>query len=196
MTILTTVQSLPAFLLCPSPTAAVELPPHLIGTRAAVAAAQVKRAERCASQRRRKGEPKNFNIGDAVLLKPPKMGKVGKTIGPNRLVCRVVGTTQCFKGVIKYKLRCNAGVLGDTWAPHQLRLAPAAAAAKLQFSGTDVTGVPKVTVTAAMKELSGGGVHCRCRSACGNNCACKKAGVTCGRHCGCKSCKGMNCGNY
>jgi hypothetical protein len=39
-----------------------------MATRSQVAAAHVKNRERIAAQRRPAGEPKNFSVGDAVLL--------------------------------------------------------------------------------------------------------------------------------
>ena len=57
------------------------MPAHLMATRSQVAAAHVKNRERIAAQRRPAGEPKNFSVGDAVLLVPQKCGKVGKAVG-------------------------------------------------------------------------------------------------------------------
>ena len=171
-----------------------ELPAHVAATRAAVATAQDKNRHRIASQRRPGGKPKNFKIGDPVLLKPPKCGRVGSTIDPKRIVCRVVGTAKHF--TVQYKLRCNAGVLQGSYAADYLSRAPPQSAAQLSFMGVEVEGVRVLSLSAAKHELHGVGVHCRCRGACGKHCACLKSGVLCGRHCGCKTSKGHNCGNY
>ena len=90
-----------------------------------------------------------FEVGDAVLLKPPAMGKVGSTIDRSRLVCRVVGVAE---KTGKYVLRCNTGVLKGTYSSgEELRRAPVASAAALQFAaGEDYSAVDVVTLTAAV----------------------------------------------
>ena len=176
---------------------AAQVAPHLQATRAAVMAAQEKRAERVRNVRRSNGVPKNFAVGDAVLFRAPKRGRVGRSIGPKKIICRVV-KLQRFHGMTKFKLRCAAGVIkGYQFAGH-LDAAPAAAAAKLPFDGVEVDGVPEVSLDKAWAAETGASVTtvCRCRGKCGNACSCKKAGVLCSRSCGCQACKGDNCGNH
>ena len=157
---------------------AAHLPPHLRPTRAAVMAAQEQRAKR-------------------VQLLPPARGRIGRAVGPKRIVCRVVGQ-QRFSGMTKWKLRCNAGVLKDYAFPAAMEKAPADAAAKLTFSGIAVAGAPIVSLDKAWAAEVGAGttVKCRCRGNCGKSCSCRKAGVQCSRSCGCKLCTGANCGNH
>lgn len=176
---------------------ATELAPHLQATRAAVMAAQDTRAQRVQAVRRRHGEPKDFVVGDAVLLLPPKRGRCGRPVGPKRIVCRVVGL-QRFHGMTKFRLRCNAGVLNGYHCGAELKRAPSSAAEKLQFAGTEVEGVPKVTLDKAWAAEDGAtaSVKCRCRGKCGKGCACKKANVPCSRNCGCIAGKGGNCCNH
>jgi len=125
------------------------MPAHLMATRSQVAAAHVKNRERIAAQRRPAGEPKNFSVGDAVLLVPQKCGKVGKAVGPRRLVCRVVAVTKPFGGTM-YRLRSNAGVVEGQYSAVRMRSAPPSSASKLNFTGTDWQGLRKVSVKAAM----------------------------------------------
>lgn len=95
----------------------------------------------------------SFAVGEAVLLKPPKMGKVGSTIDATRIVCRVV---EVVESTGKYKLRCNSGLIHGTYGGGEaLRLAPFAAAAMLTFpANASCDGVPAIGLTAAVnKEL-------------------------------------------
>lgn len=160
-------------------------------------AAQDKRAERVRQVRRRNGVPKDFAVGDCVLLLPPKRGRIGRQVGPRRIVCRVVGH-QRYGGLVKFKLRCNAGVINGCHPGAALEKAPAEAAAKLGFAGVEVQGVPAVTLDKAWSAEAGAAtvVKCRCRNKCSKGCPCKKAGTLCSRACGCMACKGANCGNH
>ncbi|PSC67080.1 putative amino-acid acetyltransferase chloroplastic isoform X1 [Micractinium conductrix] len=91
-----------------------------------------------------------FDIGDAVLLKPASMGKVGtSTIQRKRLTCRVVGVAE---QTGKYHLRCNTGLLKGTYGGGEvLRPAPAESAAELNFAAdADSSEAPLVTLTAAV----------------------------------------------
>lgn len=177
------------------------LPEHLQEVRQQVAAAQEKNRQRIAGQRRPNGKPKDFAVGDAVLLLPPKCGKVGSMVGAKRVICRVVGITCPFGKLRKYQLRCNAGVLKETYPSSKLDKAVPALACHLSFDGVEVAGVPVVTAMAALqaeRSRRGGGstvTACGCRGACGKGCKCKKHGVLCGRHCGCAHGKGGACGN-
>lgn len=91
-----------------------------------------------------------FEIGDAVLLKPLKMGKVGTNIDRKRLTCRVVGVAE---QTGKYHLRCNTGLIKGTYGGgEEVRPAPAASAAKLTFAAdADPSEAPLVTLAAAVK---------------------------------------------
>jgi hypothetical protein len=162
-----------------------------------VVVAQDKRAQRVRSVRRSKGVPKNYERGDCVLLLPPKRGRCGRPVGPKRIVCRVVGM-QRFGGLTKFKLRCNAGIIKGYQFAASLEKAPAAAAAKLHFSGTDTASVPVVGLDKAWAAEDGAAatIKCRCRSKCGKSCACRKSGALCSRNCGCSACSGANCGNH
>ena len=174
------------------------MPAHLQATRSRVAAAQVKNRQRIAAQRRPKGEPKDSAVGDDVLLLPPKRGKVGKQLGRNRIVCRVVEIKRPF-GVTMYRLRSGAGVVEGMHQASRLSKAPPSLASELTFSGTAQRGVPVVSLNVAMAAQPGGGkaaVRCGCRGACTRNCSCKKNGARCGRHCGCITGKGGNCTNH
>ena len=174
------------------------MPAHLQATRSRVAAAQVKNRQRIAAQRRPKGEPKDFAVGDDVLLLPPKRGKVGKQLGRNRIVCRVVEIKRPF-GVTMYRLRSGAGVVEGMHQASRLSKAPPSLASELTFSGTAQRGVPVVSLNVAMAAQPSGGkaaVRCGCRGACTRNCSCKKNGARCGRHCGCITGKGGNCKNH
>lgn len=177
--------------------AAVELPPHLVATRALLKEKQANNRKRIESVKRRNGTPKDFCVGAAVLLKLPKCGKVGTTIDRNRITCRVVGTTKPF-GHIMYRLRCNAGVLDRTFPAGSLEMAPPKSAAELRFEGVAVEGVKKATPAEAVAAQAGGAAtaSCRCRGTCSTRCPCMKHGVVCSRNCGCKACQGANCGNY
>jgi hypothetical protein len=189
---------LPNVCLCPIPPAqADELPPHLVEVRAAVAEAHVRNRRAIEAVRRPKGVAKDFAVGNAVLLLPPKRGRVGSTIDPRKIVCRVVDVTNSF-GYTKYKLRCNAGVLPGQYAAAALEKAPHASEEKLRFEGTAVEGVPTTSLDKAVTAETGGAtVFCECRGACGKRCPCKQHGVTCSRGgCNCKTCNGLNCGNY
>ena len=174
------------------------MPAHLMATRSQVAAAHVKNRERIAAQRRPAGEPKNFSVGDAVLLVPQKCGKVGKAVGPRRLVCRVVAVTKPFGGTM-YRLRSNAGVVEGQHSAVRMRSAPPSSASKLNFTGTDWQGLRKVSVKAAMAAQPGAGtapVRCSCRNGCGPNCGCRRSNALCGRHCGCVTGNGRSCTNH
>ena len=162
-----------------------------------MAAAQQKNRTRIEAVRRPKGVPKNFAVGADVLLQAPKRGKVGRTIDRKRITCRVVAITKPF-GLVKYKLRCNAGVLDGTYAASKLEPAPKQSAAELRFTGVGVSGVRSVTLNeaAAAQQAGCATVRCGCRGTCGRTCACRKKGVGCSRSCGCKACEGANCGNY
>jgi hypothetical protein len=130
-------------------------------------------------------------VGDNVVLQPAKKGKVGNPVGPKRILARVVGVSKPF-GAYKYQLRCNTGVLPDTYFQNQLRAAVPQRAAELQFEGVAVQGVRMTTE----REARGGHVSCSCRrdgGKCGPTCPCRPS--LCGRHCGCKHGKGANCGN-
>lgn len=184
--------------LCTLSPHAAELPAHLAPARAAVTAAHVKNRQRIAAQRRGKGEPKTFSTGDAVLLLPPKRGKVGSTIDRKRVVCRVVDVRH-YGALPKYKLRCNAGMLQGTYDASQLSTAPISLAAELKFPGTDTQGVHIATLNQAVaaQRIGNAGEGCRCRGLCGPNCPCKKHSKICSRHdCRCQCSKGANCGNY
>ncbi|PSC67075.1 Amino-acid acetyltransferase, partial [Micractinium conductrix] len=94
-----------------------------------------------------------FDIGDAVLLKPASMGKVGtSTIQRKRLTCRVVGVAE---QTGKYHLRCNTGLLKGTYGGGEvLRPAPAESAAELNFAAdADSSEAPLVTLTAAAPSI-------------------------------------------
>ena len=174
------------------------MPAHLVATRSQVAAAQVKNRERIASQRRPSGEPKNFSVGDAVLLVPGKGGRVGKAVGPARPVCRVVAVTKPF-GATLYRLRSNAGVVEGLHPAGRLLLAPPSSASELTFTGTDWRGLRKVSVKAARAAQPGAGtapVRCACRNGCGQNCGCRRSNALCGRHCGCVTGNGRSCTNH
>ncbi|EFN53868.1 hypothetical protein CHLNCDRAFT_135995 [Chlorella variabilis] len=132
------------------------MPAHLQATRSRVAAAQVKNRQRIAAQRRPKGEPKDFAVGDDVLLLPPKRGKVGKQLGRNRIVCRVVEIKRPF-GVTMYRLRSGAGVVEGMHQASRLSKAPPSLASELTFSGTAQRGVPVVSLNVAMAAQPGGG---------------------------------------
>ena len=100
-----------------------------------------------------KGDAK-FEIGDAVLFKPPSQGKIGTTIERKRLTCLVVGVGEHGK----YRLRCNAGVIKGTYGGGEvLRPAPAASAAELTFSvDSDHNQAPLVSYTQAATAERGG----------------------------------------
>ena len=182
----------------PPPALAVVLAPRLIRTREHVKIALEKNRERIAAVRRPRGKAYSFNVGDAVLLLPPTMGKVGSTIDPRKITCRVVGTIQPH-GSLQYRLRCNEGVLQACFPASRLEPAPPLSAAKLAFEGTEWKGLPKISATAAKaaQAIGGGGViSCGCKGTCGGQCRCKRHGVVCSRCCGCKACTGANCGNW
>jgi hypothetical protein len=174
------------------------MPAHLMATRSQVAAAHVKNRERIAAQRRPAGEPKNFSVGDAVLLVPQKCGKVGKAVGPKRLVCRVVAVTKPFGGTM-YRLRSNAGVVEGQHSADRMCSAPPSSARKLNFTGTDWQGLRQVSVKAAMAAQPGAGtapVRCACRNGCGPNCGCRRSNALCGRQCGSVTGNGRSCTNH
>ena len=127
-----------------------------------VLALQARNRQRIRSQGGKGGA--EFAIGDAVLLLPPNMGKVGgSTIDCNRLRCRVVGVSE---KTGKYHLRCNTGRLTGTYGGGEvLRPAPNEAAAKLKFSAdAEPSEAPLVSVTAAVNaelRVTAGGKHRR-----------------------------------
>ncbi|PSC73701.1 NAD-dependent aldehyde dehydrogenase [Micractinium conductrix] len=118
-----------------------------------VLALHVRNRQRIRSQGGKGGA--EFDIGDAVLLKPASMGKVGtSTIQRKRLTCRVVGVAE---QTGKYHLRCNTGLLKGTYGGGEvLRPAPAESAAELNFAAdADSSEAPLVTLTAAVPVLTG-----------------------------------------
>ncbi|PSC75049.1 transmembrane 208-like [Micractinium conductrix] len=129
-----------------------------------VLALHVRNRQRIRSQGGKGGA--EFDIGDAVLLKPASMGKVGtSTIQRKRLTCRVVGVAE---QTGKYHLRCNTGLLKGTYGGGEvLRPAPAESAAELNFAAdADSSEAPLVTLTAALereqlsRQAIGGSVCC------------------------------------
>jgi len=178
--------------------AAGNLPAHLQATREKVAVELAKNAQRIAAVRRPKGEAKTFAVGDAVLLLPSKLGRVGRRIGPKKILCRVCAIMAQSGHVTMYKLRCNAGVLPGHYQVKAMQAAPPAAAARLQFEGVEHKGVPQTTLKQAQHAEPGGAavVSCGCTGKkCGARCACKKQGAKCSRDCLCTYGKGGNCGN-
>ncbi|KAL4424290.1 hypothetical protein ABPG75_001591 [Micractinium tetrahymenae] len=140
-----------------------ELPPHLAAVRQQTAVAQQKRAKRCESVRRAKGERKAFAVGDNVLLTPPKCGRVGQPVGPKKIVCRIVSAVRPYGSkLVKYKLRCNAGVIQGTFAGAKLTLASEQRAKQLQFAGVQFTSVVEVTVRVAHDRERGAAAIKRC----------------------------------
>ncbi|PSC70610.1 NADPH:quinone reductase [Micractinium conductrix] len=118
-----------------------------------VLALHVRNRQRIRSQGGKGGA--EFDIGDAVLLKPASMGKVGtSTIQRKRLTCRVVGVAE---QTGKYHLRCNTGLLKGTYGGGEvLRPAPAESAAELNFAAdADSSEAPLVTLTAAISQCGG-----------------------------------------
>ncbi|PSC76011.1 helicase-like transcription factor isoform B [Micractinium conductrix] len=116
-----------------------------------VLALHVRNRQRIRSQGGKGGA--EFDIGDAVLLKPASMGKVGtSTIQRKRLTCRVVGVAE---QTGKYHLRCNTGLLKGTYGGGEvLRPAPAESAAELNFAAdADSSEAPLVTLTAAKEAI-------------------------------------------
>lgn len=140
----------------PSPTTANagELPEYWRSTQAKLDVMHAKNRQRISSQRRSTGEPKLWEVGTAVLLRPAGMGQVGKPIDPTKIVCRITGI-RTYGASTQYQLRCNEGVLEGTFKPNQLELAPRGSVAgpvanterELTFSGTDTEGVPTLKVT-------------------------------------------------
>lgn len=181
--------------------AIAELAPHHRETRAATLRAQDRRAQRVQSVRRSGGVPKNFQVGDVVLLRPPKRGRAGNAPGPKRIICRVVGHQRFGSGgsggMTKFKLRCNAGLLNGYHFAAALDQAPAASAAKLTFTDSETAGVQPCSLDVAWAAEAGAvvAVRCRCKNKCGSSCACSKAGRRCSRNCTCPACRGKNCGN-
>ena len=91
----------------PPPTSTAILTAHHGAHQEQVLALHVRNRQRIRSQGGKGGAV--FDIGDAVLLKPASMGKVGtSTIQRKRLTCRVVGVAE---QTGKYHLRCNTGLL-------------------------------------------------------------------------------------
>ncbi|EFN55813.1 hypothetical protein CHLNCDRAFT_145317 [Chlorella variabilis] len=83
-------------------------------------------------------------------------GKVGKQLGRNRIVCRVVEIKRPF-GVTMYRLRSGAGVVEGMHQASRLSKAPPSLASELTFSGTAQRGVPVVSLNVAMAAQPGGG---------------------------------------
>lgn len=138
---------------CPStaihfPCRAAILNAHRSAHHEKVLALHARNRQRIKSQGGKGGA--TFEIGDAVLLKPSKMGKMGTTIQKKRLTCRVVGLAEV-EG--KYHLRCNTGRLAGTYSGgEELRPATAASAAELTFAAdADPSEAPLVTLAAAVK---------------------------------------------
>lgn len=129
------------------PLRAARLEAHASGRQADLLELHGHNRERIRGQGGKGGEV--FQIGDAVLLLPPSMGKVGSTIDRSRLVCRVVGVVE---KTGKYQLRCNTGVLNGSYSSgEEVRRAPTEAAAQLQFAAdADHSTAPKVTLAAAV----------------------------------------------
>jgi hypothetical protein len=179
---------------CLAARAADGLPAHLSAVRRTVGERHEKNRGRIASQRRRGGKLKKFEVGDCVLLLPQKFGRIGTTIDPKRIVCRVVGIQSGF-GMRKYQLRCNVGLLEGTYFDKQLEPAPPASEQQLTFTGVETKGVPCTTLknAVASQRIAGAPNPCGCRGKCGSNCRCKKHGSVCSRECGCKA---LRCGNH
>ena len=132
----------------PPPTSTAILTAHHGAHQEQVLALHVRNRQRIRSQGGKGGA--EFDIGDAVLLKPASMGKVGtSTIQRKRLTCRVVGVAE---QTGKYHLRCNTGLLKGTYGGGEvLRPAPAESAAELNFAAdADSSEAPLVTLTAAV----------------------------------------------
>lgn len=129
-----------------TPEPAFQLPEHLQKARAATMVAQQKRAERVRNSRQ--GPPPSaFSKGDNVTLWVEARGRVGRSVDRKRLPCRVVGVGNAFGKQVRYKLRCNAGVLKGTYA-EGVEAATAADAATLTFRGTASKGPTiKVNIT-------------------------------------------------
>jgi hypothetical protein len=164
----------------------------LAAVREHVAAAQERNCERIEGQRRQRGKPKDFQVGDLVFLKLP-LAVRGPLDQPN-LLCRVLDVDNRSL----FKLRCNSGILNDRYHAEELSRAPAAAAAGLTFEGLGRRGVPKVAIAAAAatQHVGAAAVRCACRKGCTSRCACKKAGVLCSRECKCPTGCGHSCENY
>lgn len=173
-----------------------EVPETHVQAQALMLAGHEANRHRIASVRRAHGVDKDFDVGDDVLLLPPKRGKQRTTVAPKRIVCRVVGV-RSYGSLVMYKLRCNAGLLQSTYPARRLDAAPKACADKLRFTDAE-PGEVTASLNEAQAAESGGvwETRCQCRGKCGKNCKCKNAGVVCGRHCGCLTCHGGNCGNY
>ena len=132
----------------PPPTSTAILTAHHGAHQEQVLALHVRNRQRIRSQGGKGGA--EFDIGDAVLLKPASMGKVGtSTIQRKRLTCRVVGVAE---QTGKYHLRCNTGLLKGTYGGGEvLRPAPAESAAELNFAAdADSSEAPLATLTAAV----------------------------------------------
>ena len=107
------------------------------------------RNRQCIRSEGSKGDAE-FDIGDAVLLKPASVGKVGTSTNQcKRLMCHVVGVPE---QTGKYHLRCNTGLLGGTYSGGEvLRPAPAESAAELNFAAdAHSSEAPLGTLTAAV----------------------------------------------
>jgi len=187
--------------------AAGPLPPHHAAIRPELDAEVQKARTRVAGQRRARGEPKNFQINDAVLLKPPSGGRVGHTIDRCKLPLLVVGTRKC-GAKTQFQVWCKHGVLEEWYDSGRLAKATTAEAAQLKsaFAGVVLEKQPTISTTAARNRHSvrcgqaapnSQAPGCACRRSCGKACPCKKAGILCSRNdCRCKACKGWNCGNF
>lgn len=174
------------------------LRPDLAAARTRTAVAGVRNRQRIESQHKPSGEPKNFAVGDPVLLALPRA--VTRALEFNKLLCRVVKVAP---KPLRFTLRCNAGVLVGTYTGDELSDGSAPAArGHLAFADTRVQGVKVVTLAAAAavaaEELRNGrpaAVRCNCRNGCGPRCPCRKANVLCSRECGGQAHK-KSCENY
>lgn len=166
------------------------LPQHLVAVRAAGQQDHIRNRGRIRSQGRHPNghTVKHFAVGDNVLLVPQKCGHAGgATIDPQSIVCRVVGTRRP-GGHLKYKLRCNSGLLDGMFFRSQLRPAPRQSAETLTFTGVETEGVRVVSLAAAKTEQRVGGAAaapCRCRGMCSKRCKRCKCKGGCSRACGC-----------
>lgn len=173
--------------------------PEVAAARLRATAAGERNRQRITGQHKPNGEPKNFSVGDAVLLALPR--GVHRGLQDSKLLCRIVKVTSYRGEPSRFTLRCNAGILNGTYTPSELSDG-AVCAAELHFTDTQRQGVPVVplatAVSAAAEERGGkkAAPHCGCRKACGPRCPCRKAGVKCSRECKCMACRGHSCDNY
>jgi hypothetical protein len=172
---------------------------NLTAARERAAAAGVKNRQRIAGQHKPNGEPKDFQVGDAVLLALPR--GVHSGLADSKLICRIVQINDYRGTPSRFKLRCNTGLLKDTYTPSELSDG-SAAAADLSFTDTQRQGIPTVTVkeaasAAAAQRRQGRPAQatCGCKSGCNARCPCRKNNRLCSRDCKCKAHKG-SCENY